>query len=47
MSNIKTKPTDLNVDSFILNIEPAKKRMDCIELKKIFDSVLSENNKVI
>ena len=25
MGEIKTKPTDLDVDSFLMNIEPAKK----------------------
>ncbi|MGE5614057.1 MAG: DUF1801 domain-containing protein [Bacillota bacterium] len=52
MSEIKTKPTDLDVDSFLMSIEPEKKRLDCIELKKVFDSVLSEkaslwNNNMI
>lgn len=52
MSDIKTKPTNIDVESFIMNIEPAKKRIDCIELKKVFDSVLSEkavlwNNNMI
>ena len=32
MSEIKTKPTNLDIDSFLMSIEPAKKRMDCIEL---------------
>ena len=52
MGEIKTKPTDLDVDSFLMNVEPAKKRMDSIELKKAFDSVLDEkatlwNNNMI
>jgi imidazoleglycerol phosphate synthase glutamine amidotransferase subunit HisH len=42
MGEIKTKPTDLDVDSFLMSVEPAKKRMDSIELKKVFDSVLNE-----
>jgi len=52
MSEIKTKPTNLDVDSFIMSVEPEKKRMDCLELKKVFDSVLDEkaalwNNNMI
>lgn len=42
MSEIKTKVTNLDVDSFLMQVEPAKKREDSIELKKIFDSVLTE-----
>lgn len=52
MGEIKTKPTDLGVDSFLMSVEPVKKRIDSIELKKIFDSVVSEkavlwNNNMI
>lgn len=52
MSEIKTKPTDINVDSFLMSVEPEKKRLDCIELKKVFDSVTQEkatlwNNNMI
>ena len=52
MSEIKTKPSDLNVDEFLLGVEPAKKRADGIELKKLFDSVVREkatlwNNNMI
>ena len=43
MSGIKTKPNDLDIDEFLLNIEPEKKRADSIELKKLFDSVVKEN----
>jgi hypothetical protein len=27
MGEIKTRPTDLDVDSFLMSVEPAKKRM--------------------
>ena len=52
MGEIKTKPTDHDVDSFLMRVEPAKKRMDSIELKKVFDSVVNEkatlwNNNMI
>jgi hypothetical protein len=42
MGEIKTKRTDLNVDEYLMSVEPEKKRMDSIELKKVFDSVLNE-----
>lgn len=42
MGEIKTKPTNLDVDSFLMHVEPAKKRADSIELKKVFDSVVNE-----
>ena len=42
MGEIKTKPTNLDVDSFLMSVEPTKKRIDSIELKKVFDSVLNE-----
>lgn len=42
MGEIKTKSTNIDVDSFLMSIEPEKKRLDCIELKKAFDSVLTE-----
>jgi len=35
MSEIKTKPVDHDIDSFLLSIEPEKKRADSIELKKL------------
>jgi hypothetical protein len=35
MGEIKTKQTDLDVDTFLMSIEPAKKRMDCIEFETI------------
>jgi len=52
MSEIKTKPIDLDVDLFLMGVEPEKKRVDSIELKKLFDSVLQEkaslwNNNMI
>lgn len=52
MGEIKTKPTDLDVDSYLMGIESEKKRLDSIELKKVFDSVLNEkavlwNNNMI
>jgi hypothetical protein len=46
MSEIKTKPSDLDVNEFLLNVEPEKKRMDSIELKKIFDSAVKEKSLV-
>lgn len=52
MGEIKTKPTDLDIDSFLNSVEPEIKRTDCIELKKVFDSVVKEkatlwNNNMI
>jgi hypothetical protein len=52
MSGIKTKVSDLDVDKFLIGIEPEKKRKDSIELKKLFDSVVNEkaslwNNNMI
>lgn len=52
MSEIKTKPTSIDIDSFLMSIEPEKKRLDSIELKKVFDSVVNEkaslwNNNMI
>lgn len=52
MSEIKTKPTNLDIESFLMSVEPEKKRIDSIELKKVFDSVLNEkallwNNNMI
>jgi len=52
MSEIKTKPTDLDIDSFLMSVEPEKRRLDSIELKKVFDSALTEkavlwNNNMI
>jgi Domain of unknown function (DU1801) len=46
MSEIKTKPADLDVDKFLMSIEPEKKRADSIELKKLFDSVVKEKPTV-
>ena len=52
MSEIKTKPIDLDIDKFLNNVEPVKKRADSIVLKKLFDSVVKEkpslwNNNMI
>jgi len=52
MSEIKTKPSDLDIDKFLMSVEPEKKRVDSIELKKLFDSVVKEkpslwNNNMI
>jgi hypothetical protein len=52
MSEIKTKPSDLDIDKFLMSVEPDKKRSDSIELKKLFDSVVKEkpalwNNNMI
>ena len=52
MAEIKTKPIDSDIDKFLMNIEPGKKRADSIELKKLFDSVVKEkpalwNNNMI
>jgi len=52
MSEIKTKPSDLDIDKFLMSVEPEKKRKDSIELKKLFDSAVKEkaslwNNNMI
>ena len=52
MSEIKTKPIDFDIDKFLMSVEPEKKRVDSIELKKLFDSVVKEkaslwNNNMI
>ena len=52
MSEIKTKPSDYDIDKFLMSVEPEKKRADGIELKKLFDSVVKEkaslwNNNMI
>lgn len=52
MSGIKTKPSDFDIDKFLMSVEPEKKRADSIELKKLFDSVINEkaslwNNNMI
>jgi len=33
MGEIKTKPTDLDIEGFLMSVEPEKKRLDSIELK--------------
>ena len=52
MSEIKTKPSDLDIDKFLMSVEPEKKRLDSMEFKKLFDSVVKEkpslwNNNMI
>jgi hypothetical protein len=52
MSEIKTKPVDIDVNKFLMTVEPEKKRADSLELKKLFDSVVKEkpslwNNNMI
>jgi hypothetical protein len=52
MAEIKTKPIDLDIDKFLMTIEPEKKRADSKDLKKLFDSVVKEkaslwNNNMI
>jgi hypothetical protein len=52
MSEIKTKPTDYDIDKFLISVESKKKREDSLELKKLFDSVVKEkaslwNNNMI
>jgi hypothetical protein len=52
MSGIKTKPGDFDIDKFLMSVEPEKKRIDSLELKKLFDSVVKEkpslwNNNMI
>lgn len=52
MSEIKTKPTNLDIDNFLMSVEPEKKRLDSIEMKKVFDSAVNEkvtlwNNNMI
>jgi len=52
MGEIKTKPTDFNVDEFLMRVEPESRKNDSILLKKVFDSVLEEeailwNNNMI
>jgi hypothetical protein len=52
MSEIKTKPSDYDIDKFLMSVEPEKKRADSIEFKKLFDSVVKEkaslwNNNMI
>jgi hypothetical protein len=52
MSGIKTKPSDYDIDKFLMSVEPEKKRADSLELKKLFDSIVKEkpslwNNNMI
>jgi hypothetical protein len=46
MAEIKTKPIDLDIDKFLLSIEPEKKRTDTLVLKKLFDSVVKEKASI-
>lgn len=52
MSEIKTKPSELDIDKFLSAVEPETRRADSIELKKLFDRVVHEkpslwNNNMI
>jgi hypothetical protein len=52
MGAIKTRPIDSDIDKFLMDIEPEKRRADSIEIKKLFDSVVKEkatlwNNNMI
>jgi len=52
MSEIKTKPSDKDIDLFLSQVEPENRRNDSIELKRLFDSVVTEkatlwNNNMI
>jgi hypothetical protein len=52
LSEIKTKPTDVAIEDFLMSIEPEKKRLDSFAIKQIFDSVVKEkallwNNNMI
>jgi hypothetical protein len=52
MSEIKTKPSDSDIDKFLMCVEPEKRRADSIELKKLFDGLVNEkpslwNNNMI
>lgn len=52
MAEIKTKPIDLDIDKFLMTIEPEKKRADSLVLKNLFDRVVKEkaslwNNNMI
>ena len=52
MSEIKTKPSDIDIDKFLMSVEPLKRREDGLEMKKIFDSIIKEkpslwNNNMI
>jgi len=52
MSEIKTRSSDLDIDKYLMTVEPEKRRADGIELKKLFDSVVKEkptlwNNNMI
>ena len=52
MVEIKTKPIDLDIDKFLMTIEPEKKRADSLVLKNLFDRVVKDkaslwNNNMI
>ncbi|MFC5338474.1 DUF1801 domain-containing protein [Leucobacter denitrificans] len=42
MAEAKTQPTDANVDEFLANLEPAKRREDGLVLAQIFRDVTGE-----
>lgn len=42
MSELKTKPTNENVESFLKTIEPEQKRIDAFKLLEIFKGVTNE-----
>ena len=49
---LKPNLVDIDIDKFLMSVEPEKKRLDSIELKKLFDSVVQEkaslwNNNMI
>ena len=46
MAEIKTKPTDSDIDKFLMTIEPEKRRVDSIKIRKLFDSVTKEKATV-
>jgi hypothetical protein len=46
MNEIKTKQVVQDVHEFLMSVEPDKKRNDCIDLKKLFDSVLKEQASI-
>jgi hypothetical protein len=52
MGEIKTKPVNQDIDKFLMGVEPEKRRLDSIEIKKLFDSAVREkatlwNNNMI
>lgn len=52
MAEIKTRPTDSDIDKFLKTIEPEKRRADSIKIRNLFESVIKEkatlwNNNMI